>query len=114
MDDAVAAGLSRLAPRLDPAATGVADVRRLAGGASQQIWAFRLEGPGTHLILRRSPGVRTGSISLGAAVEADVMARALAAGAPVPRVHATLRPEDGLGDAYVMDYVEGEALPKRI
>ena len=114
MDDAVAEGLSRLAPRLDPAATGVSELCRLAGGASQQIWRFRLDGPGTRLILRRSPGARGGSRAPAAAQEAAVMVRAAAAGAPVPRVLCTLSPEDGLGDAYVMAYVEGQALPKRI
>lgn len=92
----------------------MSELRRLAGGASQQIWRFRLDGPGTRLILRRSPGARGGSRSPAAALEAAVMVRAAAAGAPVPRVLCTAAPEDGLGDAYVMDYVEGEALPKRI
>src|SRR4051794_28386170 len=57
-DDArLSAGLQRLAAELVPGGGRVDGVQRLSGGASQQTWAFRVEGPaGTvPLVLRRAP-----------------------------------------------------------
>ena len=110
----VQATLEGVLADLDPAATGIGGLRRLGGGASQQIWAFELQGPGTALILRRTPENRGGGFALGLATEAELMIRARAAGAPTPRVVYRFSAASGLGDAYVMEHISGEALPKRI
>ena len=71
-------------------------------------------GPDTALVLRRAPGPRGGGFGLGLAAEAEVMTRAHVAGAPTPRIRHRFSPDGPIGDAYVMDHVTGEALPKRI
>lgn len=102
-----------------PDAGAVTGLRRLSGGASQETWAFALATPGgeRQLILRRTPGGRdqggtTASVPL--AVEAKLLELAGAAGVPVPPVRRVLAPEDGLGAGFVMDFIAGETIPRRI
>ena len=116
-DAGLEAALARLAPRLDPAATGVAGVRRLSGGATQEIWRFDLETPGgpVPLVLRRARAggsIADGGIGIG--TEAALLAAAGAAGVPVPAVRRALVPDDDLGDGFIMDFVAGETLGGRI
>ncbi len=114
-EELLAHALTRLAPRLDPEASGVAALRRLSGGASQETWAFRLEGPERRMILRRAPeGLRPGGSGIGLAAEAALIRRATDAGVPVPPIVSELRPEDDAGEGFVMPFVEGETLPQRI
>ena len=109
---ALAEALGRLAPKLGGGR--VEGLRKLSGGASHETWAFRLSG-GADLILRRAPAVeRPGKPPAGVEVEAQVNARAAAAGAPVPEILHLLTPSDGAGRGYVMRRIEGETLPKRI
>ncbi|TRW15303.1 phosphotransferase family protein [Glacieibacterium frigidum] len=105
--------LSTLAPRLDPQARGVQNVRRLSGGATQEIWRFDLD-TGTPLILRRAPGGLRIAETVGLEVEARLLAAAGAGGVPVPGVRLVLGEGDGLGQGFVMDFVEGETLGGRI
>ncbi len=108
--------LSRIAPRIDPAARGIEDLQRLSGGASQETWAFRLSGGRQdHLILRRAPGgKRSGASGIGMTAEARVITRAATAGVPVPRIVYELLPEDGAGSGFIMSRIDAEALPARI
>lgn len=70
------------------------------------------------LILRRMPEGLTGddtaigSDSLSLADQADVIACAGAHGVMVPAVRTRLRPDDGLGEGFVMACAAGEALPQ--
>lgn len=108
--------LSRLAiSRLS--GLGIAGLTRLSAGATQEIWRFSLvEAAGTTpLILRRAPGGgRAPETAVGLETEARLIEAAGAAGVPVPPVRWVLRPEDGLGHGFVMDFVEGETLGGRI
>jgi aminoglycoside phosphotransferase (APT) family kinase protein len=119
MHDAdVAAALQRLAADLVAGGGRVADVRRLSGGASQQTWAFRIDGDAhsVPLVLRCAPpgaGERT-RMTIGLATEAHLIAAAQAAGVPVPAVRRVLRAGDGLGDGFVMQHLDGETLGRRI
>ena len=110
----IPAALSALAPRLSPGATTATNARRLSGGASQETWAFDLDD-GTPLILRRRPsGGSMSEAALPLATEAALLAAAARQDAPVPEVVHVCRPDDGLGEAYVMRRLEGETLGKRI
>jgi len=82
----------------------VTGLRRLLGGASQQMWAFELDG--RPLVLRRTPldGGRPARLQR----EAAVLRRAAVAGVRVPDVVAA-GPE-----FLVMTWVQGEALARRI
>ncbi len=103
-----------------PRTYGVRNVARLSGGASQETFAFEAEtdrGP-LPLVLRRSPGGAPRQGGMGSTLsledEARVMARAAAAGVPVPHILFVLEPADGLGSGFVMRFLEGESLPRRI
>ena len=101
-------------------ALSVAVLRRLSGGASQETWSFDLvEGDRvTPLILRRAPtGTSPEANHLGRtglATEAALFGLAAMAGVPVPRVRAVLRPELGLGEGFIMDFIGGETLGRKI
>ncbi|MCX7567926.1 phosphotransferase family protein [Sulfitobacter sp. F26169L] len=114
--DALAKALSRIAPRIDPAAGGIENLQRLSGGASQETWAFELKGGRRDkLILRRAPNLdRSGMSGIGMEAEARVITRAAAAGVPVPRVVHELHPDDKAGHGFIMSRIEGDALPARI
>ena len=109
--DNLAAALTALLPRLGDGALG--DVTRLSGGATQEIWRF--DAGGRPLVLRRAPGgMRTSDHTVGLAVEAALLDAAGAGGVPVPRVVHVLRPDDGLGEGFIMAFVDGETLGGRI
>jgi aminoglycoside phosphotransferase (APT) family kinase protein len=113
----LAQGLGALAPRLEDGATGIDGLRRLSGGATQEIWRFDLVAGARKvpLILRRAPGGdRQSATSVGMEVEARLIGAAAATGVPVPTVRHVLDAGDGLGRGYIMGYVEGETLGGRI
>ena len=93
-------------------------VRRLSGGASRETWAFdahsTLDGVATteHLVLRRDPGASSGQI--GRSTEFLLLDAVGRAGAPVPLVRFLLEADDGLGDGFVMERIEGETIARRI
>lgn len=113
----IADALSRLAPRLAPGGRGVAGLRRLSGGATQELWGFEVAGPGAPaaLVLRRAAPHSLGLGGAGGvAVEGELLVAAAGAGVPVPTVRHILSPADGLGEGFVMDHVDGETLGGRI
>lgn len=102
-----------------PGVTGIANLARLSGGASQETWAFEAVRPEGNLplILRRVPGGKRAADSVTAAplaTEAAVISAAARAGVPVPQVHAVFAPDSGVGEAYVMARLEGETLARKI
>lgn len=92
---------------------------RLSGGASQETYriVIRTDKGERKLAMRRSPGgipkpaVNGGP---GLAVEAKLMRLAREAGVPEPEVLFVAKPEDGLGEAFVMEWLDGETLGARI
>ena len=93
-------------------------VRRLSGGASRETWAFDAHssegGISTteQLVLRRDPGASSGQI--GRSTEFLLLDAVGRAGAPVPLVRFLLEADDGLGDGFVMERIEGETIARRI
>jgi aminoglycoside phosphotransferase (APT) family kinase protein len=87
----------------------VTEPRRLAGGASREIWAVtaRAGGRERRLVLRRAAVAAQGRADLE--LEAAALAAAGKAEVPVPAVHG-LVPDVGL----LMDHVEGESIPRRL
>ncbi|WP_022724242.1 phosphotransferase family protein [Rhodopseudomonas sp. B29] len=99
-------------------ATGIRDLVQLSGGASQETLSFTIERAGGDLaaILRRSPP-GYGSVSgraAGLAAEAELMKLAGAAGVPSPPVLHVLTEQDGLGEGFFMQKVEGETIARKI
>lgn len=117
MSDELQSALTALAPRLAHGATAISNLRRLSGGASQELWSFEVDapaGPRRMILRRRPPGSPGSGNAVGLATEALLIQKADARGAPVPPIIHVCQPEDGIGEAYVMGAVEGEALGRRI
>ncbi len=91
----------------------VANLKRLSGGASQESWQFICDGKA--YVLRRNPGGQsTSKNALPKASEAAVIDAAAAAGIAVPRVSYICAPSDDIGEAYVMDFIQGETIARKI
>ena len=95
-------------------------VERLSGGASQETYRLvvRTADGERPMALRRAPGgvakEETIGPGPGLATEALLMQAAEAAGVPEPEVYYVLQPDDGLGDGFAMEWLDGEALGARI
>lgn len=111
--------LQALAPVLALGGERVTGLRRLTGGASLETWAFDIEGDGRlrPLILRRRGGDGEAEVfetSLPLPIEAQLLMAAETAGTPVAGLVRDCGPDDGLGEAYVVERVAGETLGRRI
>lgn len=93
-------------------------LRRLTGGASQEIWSFDVStADGDRgFVLRRSPGIALNDLFPVSGMEAEAMAIRAVAGqsVPVPAIAYVLRPEDGLDHGFIASRVAGEALGRKI
>lgn len=111
--------LVELAGRLATGGRTVSGLKRLTGGASLQTWAFDVQGTQgvSRLILRRrgagddADGFET---SLPLSIEAKLLQAAHSAGVPVAALIRDCPEADGLGEAYIVERVEGETLGRRI
>jgi aminoglycoside phosphotransferase (APT) family kinase protein len=95
------------------------DVEQLTAGASQQTFKVRVrhrEGHEADYALRRAqPGLERSSYGqVTPNVEAELLELASSAHVPVPKVIESLHPTDGLGDGYLMEWLEGETMGQRI
>ncbi len=104
-----------------PGCEGLVAVERLSGGASQETYRIRAKaGAGERLLaMRRAPGglapqAEATGVHPGLAVEAQLMQVALSVGVPEPEVFHVLEEEDGLGEGFLMEWLDGEALGARI
>lgn len=115
--DEIASSLAAIAGSIRTGATAVERVTRLSGGAVNEIWAFDLivDGAPVPLVLRRGAGgERTYDDAIPVSAEAAVVALAAQRGLPVATPRYTLRPQDGLGEGFVSDRIDGETIGGRI
>ena len=88
-------------------------LKRLSGGASQESWTFVCADKA--YVLRRNPrGVQTSQNALPKASEAAIISAAAEAGIAVPKISFICDEDDGIGEAYVMDFIEGETIARKI
>jgi aminoglycoside phosphotransferase (APT) family kinase protein len=90
-------------------------LKRLPGGASREIWLFTArypDGRAEPLVLRRDPPGHV--IESSRSGEFAVLEAAAAAGVPVPAVRWCADPDEGLGSAFVMDFVAGETIVRKL
>ncbi len=118
LDAKLKAQIGQLVGRTFPAAELV-DVQQLTAGASQQTFRVSVrqrEGHEAHYALRRAqPGLeRTTYGQVTPSVEAELLELASFAQVPVPKVIESLQSTDGLGDGYLMEWLEGETMGQRI
>jgi aminoglycoside phosphotransferase (APT) family kinase protein len=119
--DQVAAALAGAAGRHFGGPAVIEGISRESGGASRQTWSFDavVNGKRHGLILRRDPPTTTqagagSTTALDRATEFRVLRAAFRAGVRAPEVLFELRPEDGLGDAYVMRRIAGTAIARKL
>lgn len=116
--DQLSAALLAAARGAGIAARSIADLAPLGGGASKDMWAFRLELDDGEkaLVLRRQPAGRAQS-SQGlpsVAAEAELVRLAARAGVPVPAVAFQLPRGSAAGDGYAMERISGETVGSRV
>jgi len=104
-----------------PGCDGLIAVERLSGGASQETYRIQAKaGAGERLLaMRRAPGglapqSEATGVHPGLAVEARLMQVARSVGVPEPEVFHVLEEADGLGEGFLMEWLDGEALGGRI
>jgi aminoglycoside phosphotransferase (APT) family kinase protein len=93
----------------------IADLRRLSGGSSRELWSFTADTDegATRMVLRRDPpGAEQGQPMT---VEAELLRAAHRAGVPVPRVYRAGDGSAGLdGPFLLMEHLDGETIPRRL
>jgi aminoglycoside phosphotransferase (APT) family kinase protein len=98
-----------------PEALHLHDLRRMAGGASRELWSLDLELGGERhaLVLRRDPPGRVGESDRG--LEFRLLRAAAGAGVPVPRVLFCDPSGEVTGSpCFLMERVPGETLARRL
>jgi len=93
----------------------VSNLEPLTGGASKEIWKFEVSNAkqSIKMILRRGSGIE-GPLAIKTADEARIQKEVIKAGAPVPIILAVSKNEEELGDSYIMHFVEGETIARKI
>ena len=93
----------------------VVNLEPLTGGASKEIWKFEVNanGKSDRYILRRGSGVE-GPLAIKTSDEAKIQKTVRKLGAQVPEIIAVSSIDDELGDAYIMKFVDGESIARKI
>ncbi|MFT7649218.1 MAG: aminoglycoside phosphotransferase (APT) family kinase protein [Candidatus Poriferisodalaceae bacterium] len=103
-----------------PGCTGLVAVDRLSEGASQETYRITIASDSgeRQVAMRRAPGGISHpsefATAPGLAAEALLMQVAGAAGVPEPSVHHILEPADGLGEGFIMEWLDGVTLGARV
>lgn len=111
--------LDRVLARVVPGYEALVDASRLSGGASQETYRIeiRVGGDQRLLAMRRAAGgvhAEPNPDRPGLGAEATMIRVARDAGVPEPEVLHVLESGDGLGQGFIMEWLEGETLGSRI
>ncbi len=111
--------LEKLLLRNFPEVECLLSLERLSGGASQETYKLKVRANTKEQLfcLRRAPGGTLDNDDEkrpGLDVEAALMRAARQLGVPEPEIHYVFAPEDGLGEGFIMEWLEGETLGRRI
>ena len=87
----------------------------LTGGASKEIWRFEVlsDTDTKEYILRKGSGIE-GPLAIKTSDEALLQQEVKKSEAPVPEIVAVSSLEEELGDSYIMKFVEGESIPRKV
>ncbi len=103
--------------RTIPGFRSFGSARRLSGGASQETYRVEIEtaqGPRTLAVRRAAKGVGGTGQGPGLAVEAELFRIAREAGVPEPEIHHVFEEDEGLGEGFVMEWLDGETVGGKI
>ena len=119
LTDTLTKPLSAVLQREIPAFEKILECKQLTAGASQQTFYILCLCNGTEreFALRRAqPLIDREALpgQMPPKVEARLLQLAGNAGIPVPQLISVLKPDDELGDGYLMEWLEGETLGQRI
>ena len=97
----------------------LASITQLTAGASQQTFRLTVENrsgeQSLYAMRRAQPDLESSSYGqLPPSLEVELLHLAAAGTVPVPEIHYVLTSEDGLGDGYIMEWLEGETMGQRI
>lgn len=111
--------LARVVRREIEGCRGLKSAERLSGGASQETYRVVIDTPQgeRRLAMRRAPGgvfLEQRLHGPGLATEALLMQCAKQVGVPEPEVYYVLKREDDLGEGFIMEWLDGEALGAKI
>ena len=87
----------------------------LTGGASKEIWKFEVQDTDEvkQYILRKGSGIE-GPLAIKTSDEALLQQEVKKINAPVPEIVAVSSLDEELGDSYIMKFVEGESIPRKV
>ena len=87
----------------------------LTGGASKEIWKFEVQDIDEikQYILRKGSGIE-GPLAIKTSDEALLQQEVKKINAPVPEIVAVSSLDEELGDSYIMKFVEGESIPRKV
>ncbi|MEL7130381.1 MAG: phosphotransferase family protein [Pseudomonadota bacterium] len=120
MTQEIESRLNHLVKKLQGSSAYIGGLERLSGGASQESWRFDVHTEDDairSLVLRRAP---EGDASEGSDqaialnIEAGLIKTAGENGVPVPDITHICTPADGLGEAYIMAFINGETIGRKI
>ena len=111
--------LGRVLAKHAPGFRSLRSCDRLSGGASQETYRVVIETADgeCRYAMRRAPGGRAPNMpeaGAGLAVEAKLFRAARAVGVPEPEILHFFEPGDGLGEGFLMEWLEGETLGAKI
>jgi len=120
MTEQIESALNKISTIFSSESSELTDLTRLSGGASQETWAFTIIDPKTgpnRFILRRAPDgqdERRSEAAIALSTEARLIKQARKNGVPTPSVLHICTPSDGLGDGFIMAFLEGETIARKI
>ena len=93
----------------------IQNLQPLTGGASKEIWKFEVKSDSRSekFILRKGSGIE-GPMAIKTSDEAKIQKTVISLGAPVPEIISVSSVEEPLGDAYIMKFVEGESIARKV
>ena len=93
----------------------IINLEPLTGGASKEIWKFevKLKDKSEKYILRRGSGIE-GPLAIKTSDEALIQKTVIKLGALVPEIISVSSLSEPLGDSYIMKFVEGETIARKI
>lgn len=94
----------------------VSDLVPLTNGASNETWKFNyiMSPSSIKMILKKGPDTPPGGLALSKSKEATIQSAVFNAKGPVPEVLAISSETSNLKNAYVMELIEGESIPRKI
>ncbi|MFA7554620.1 MAG: phosphotransferase family protein [Spongiibacteraceae bacterium] len=114
---AVQARLDAIKNNILPGSESVTDIKKITAGASKNTYKFSVKVASqkkTYILRVAEDKSIEHESTINIKMEANILAVAKLANVKVPEVSYILEDHDGLGEGYIMGYVAGETIPRKI